>query len=95
MYVCGYDHFEKCGLDDGMPPHGVIALPRDGHAAMANPAAHVFAVPPELCAPDIQGVSSTKLREALSQSLPIGAFLPPGVDHDRLFRLDVEAEAAL
>jgi nicotinic acid mononucleotide adenylyltransferase len=89
-YVCGYDHFIKCGLGAGMGQGlGLAVLPRDADStggvtseaatAMAktltNPANRIVGCP---SAP--LSVSSTLIRQALADGKPMHeGWLPAGV----------------
>ena len=78
-YVCGEDHYEKCGLSRGISSSiGVCVVARDGRSAnMAGADADlVIPVRPGGGEVDVSAFSSTKVRAALGT---LDRMLPPGV----------------
>ena len=76
FFVCGYDHYDKCGLHRGMDRAGLhraglVVLPRDGLRALPDPAKHIYAADAEP-----PTVSSAQIRELLMCRAPDG-LLPP------------------
>ena len=76
-YVCGADHWKKCGLHRGMPGDlGLVVLPRDGVRAKSDPKKRIVAAssaPP--------AVSSTLIRRCLEGRGPLPeGMLPPAVE---------------
>ena len=72
FYVCGFDHFNKCGLQHGLfsgfssVDQGVVVLPRGGARAKDEPERRVFAAgrsPPD--------ISSTLVRKHLAKGLAL------------------------
>lgn len=64
FYVCGFDHYHKCGLAGGMGGGlGVVVVPRaGGEPGEEDPGVGVYCA---MAAEDVQDVSSTKIRAAL------------------------------
>jgi nicotinic acid mononucleotide adenylyltransferase len=80
MYVCGDDHYIKCGLRGGVRTargtFTAVVVPRAGSSAITS-TTHAIGVPADAAA--CADLSSTKLRAALNAGLDVMAFVPTGL----------------
>lgn len=64
FYVCGYDHYVKCGLSRGLPAMGVVAVARAGSSpGDENPSRKVYTV--KELDDAVDQASSTLVRQAI------------------------------
>lgn len=81
MYVCGDDHYTKCGLRSGIPTargtYSVVVIPR-GVSIEKKGTAHAIIVSSTDVSPAAH-LSSTKLRAALNAGDDIKAMVPPAL----------------
>eukprot|EP00672_Neobodo_designis_P027052 CAMPEP_0174831966 /NCGR_PEP_ID=MMETSP1114-20130205/3410_1 /TAXON_ID=312471 /ORGANISM="Neobodo designis, Strain CCAP 1951/1" /LENGTH=243 /DNA_ID=CAMNT_0016065815 /DNA_START=39 /DNA_END=770 /DNA_ORIENTATION=+ len=76
FYVCGEDHYRKCGLTRGISARiGVCVVGRDGREASMAGADPQLVIPVAADAPTAE-FSSTKVRAAIAT---LDKMLPPGV----------------
>lgn len=66
FYVCGTDHFRKCGLHTGMRSGvGVVAVPRGGDGPMGREKPEKLVYVAKAAEGEVAGYSSTQVRAAL------------------------------